>query len=299
MPTNVRPSLLELTAFTAIARHGSFRAAADELGLSPSTLSHMIRGLEDRLGLRLFNRTTRSVSPTEAGARLLHSLAPILGGLDQALAELQTLTGRPTGTLRLNGSEQAARCFVRRILPAFHARYPGVRVDLVTDGRPIDIVAEGFDAGLRLVEAVPQGMIAVALGGDERFVAVASPAYLAKRGTPRTPDDLVRHDCIRFRLPSGKLYRWELSRRGQELAVDIDGAITLDHMGVMAEAAAHGLGIAFVAEDFARAALQRGDLVMVLEDWTPAFRGHALYFPSRRLVPSALRALVDLVKELS
>jgi DNA-binding transcriptional LysR family regulator len=295
---NSRPPLTELTAFTSIVRHASFRAAAGELALSASTLSHMMRALEERLGVRLLNRTTRSVAPTEAGERLFRNLTTILGDLDTALADIDSLRARPSGSLRINASEAAARVLLHRVVPTFVARYPEIRLDLVTEGRLIDIVAEGFDAGVRLAETVPQDMIAVPFGGDTRFLAVAAPVYLAENGSPQTPDDLKRHHCIRFRLPSGKIYRWEFKRNDRELRLDVAGAITLDHMGLMVEAASRGLGIAYVWAELAREAIARKRLVPVLERWTPLLPGHCLYYPSHRLVPPPLRAFIDVLKEL-
>jgi len=295
---NDRPSFTELAAFTAIARHRSFRAAADELEVSPSTLSHMMRGLEERLGLRLFNRTTRSVAATEAGTRLFASLAPLLAGLDEALADVRMLNERPNGTVRINSSARGNEVLLRRIIPEFHRRYPDVQLDLVTDQRWVNVIAEGFDIGVRLGEAVPQDMIAVPFGGDEHFITVASPDYLARRGTPAVPDDLARHDCIRFRLGSGKIYRWEFEYRGQELVMDVEGPITLGTMEQAIIAATNGLGIAFVIADLARPAIACGELVTLLDDWTPPFAGYHIYYPSRRLLPSSVRAFVDLVREI-
>lgn len=295
---NDHPSLVELTAFTAIARHRSFRAAADELGVSPSTLSHMMRGLEERLGLRLFNRTTRSVAATEAGTRLLASLGPLLTGLDEALADVRSLNARPNGTVRINASARGNEVLLRRIIPEFRRRYPDVQIDLVTDQRWVNVIAEGFDIGVRLGEAVPQDMIAVPFGGDERFIAIASPAYLAAHPAPRVPEDLMRHCCIRYRLGSGKIYRWEFEHRGQEVILDPPGAITLGTMEQAVLAAAQGLGIAFVISDLAQPAIARGELVTLLDDWTPPFSGYHIYYPSRRLLPSGVRAFVDLVREI-
>ncbi len=294
---NKTPSLTELTAFLAVARHQSFRAAADELGLSASTLSHMIRALEERLGVRLFHRTTRSVAPTEAGAQFFASLAPILSSLDQTLATVGMLKTQPSGTLRINASRSAARALLQGVVPLFRDRYPDVHLDLVTNGRFIDIVAEGFDAGVRLAEAVPQDMVAIRFGTEGRFIAVASPGYLAVHGAPQTPDDLQHHACIRFRLPGGKIYRWEFARYGQDYAVDVSGALTLDDMDLMVEAAMDGQGIAFVSQDTARTALEQGQLTAILDDWTPTFPGHALYYPGHRLVPPALRAFIDVLKD--
>jgi DNA-binding transcriptional LysR family regulator len=295
---NERPNLTELTAFMAVVRHASFRAASDELAMSPSTLSHMMRTLEERLGLRLFNRTTRSVAPTEAGARLFRSLTPVLSELDLALSDVNSFRDRPSGNLRINASEAAAGLLVNRVVPVFLDRYPDMHVDIVTEGRLIDIVSEGFDAGVRLAESVPQDMVAVPLSGEMKFLAVASPGYLRAHGAPQTPDDLPKHRCIRFRLPSGKMYRWEFERHGQPMRVDVVGQITLDHVRLMVDAAIKGLGIAYVTSDAAQPAIDQGLLVPILSDWVLTFGGHCLYYPSHRLVPAGLRVFVDLVKEL-
>ncbi len=295
---NQRPNLTELTAFMAVVRHASFRAAADELAISPSTLSHMMRALEERMGVRLFNRTTRSVAPTEAGARLFRSLTPVLADLDLALGDVNRFRDHPSGNLRINASEAAAELLVNRVVPVFLERCPEMHVDIVTEGRLVDIVAEGFDAGVRLAEAVPQDMVAVPLGDDVKFIAVAAPAYLRAHGEPKTPDDLAKHRCICFRMPSGKTYRWEFERHGQPLRIDVAGPITLDHIRLMVDAAIKGLGIAYVTSDAAQLALDRGLLVPVLVKWIPALAGHCLYYPGHRLMPAGLRVFVDLVKEL-
>ncbi|MET0879825.1 MAG: LysR family transcriptional regulator [Tardiphaga sp.] len=296
---NYKPTLGDLTALAAIVAHRSFRKAADELGLSPSTLSHTMRVLEQNIGVRLLNRTTRSVSPTEAGERLVSRLQPVLRDLDSALQEVDAFRSRPSGTLRINANESAARLLMASVVPTFLARHPEMALDLVTEGRLIDIVADGFDAGIRLGEALPQDMIAVRFGGEARFVAVASPAYLKGRTLPQTPDDLKQHACIRFRMPSGKLYRWEFEKHGQEMAIDVPGALTLDHVELMIEAAVGGLGIAYAAERSARPWLERGQLVSVLDDWCPAIPGLFLYYPGHRHVPPGLRAFIDVLKEVA
>lgn len=300
---NQRPDLDALVAFRAIASHRSFRKAADELAVSPSTLSHMMRTLEAGMGVRLLHRTTRSVSPTEAGAGLLARLQPVLRDLDQALAEAGAFRGRPAGTLRINSSEIAARLLLRSVVPVFLQRYPEMSLDLVTEGRLVDIVADGFDAGIRLGEAVPQDMVAVRFGGAVRFLAVASPSYLAEArlgGSPplRTPDDLKGHRCIRLRMPSGKLYRWEFEKHGQEMVVDVRGALTLDHPSLMTECAADGLGIAYVSDRLAQAYIKNGRLVGVLDDWCPPIPGLFLYYPGHRHLPPGLRAFIDVLKEV-
>ena len=295
---NERPSLAELGALAAGAAHRSFRKAADELGVSPSSLIPVIRGLEARIGVRLLHRTTRSVSATEAGQRLVERLQPVLRDLDLALAEVDRFRSRPSGTLRINSAEGPARLLLATVVPAFLQRHPEMSLDLVTEGRLVDVVAEGFDVGIRLGEAVPQDMVAVRFGGPVRFVAVASPGYLASHDAPRTPDDLARHACIRFRLRSGRLFRWEFARHGQELTVEVPGPLILDHVELMAEAAASGLGIAYVPERTADPFVADGRLLTVLDDWCPRIPGLFLYYPGRRQVPPGLRAFIDVLREV-
>ena len=295
---NSRPALSDLAAFAAIVSHRSFRKAADELGVAPSTLSHMMRTLEANMSVRLLHRTTRSVSPTEAGERLVARLQPLLRDLDLALAEVDDFRDSPGGTLRINTSEIAARLLLQQAVPTFLTRHPQMKLDLVTEGRLIDIVADGYDAGIRLGEAVPQDMIGVRFGGPVRFLAVASPGYLAKHKKPKTPDDLKQHECVRFRLASGKMFRWEFARRAQEITVDVPGALTLDHAELMAEAAANGLGIAYISAHSAAPWIARGDLVTVLDDWCPSIPGLFLYYPGHRHVPPGLKAFIAVLKEL-
>ncbi|WP_158907018.1 LysR family transcriptional regulator [Burkholderia sp. L27(2015)] len=294
-----KPTLTDLRAFMAVAEHRSFRRAADLLGITRSTLSHAVRGLEDSLGARLLHRTTRSVSLTEAGERLLGRLDPLISDLDAALQEVAGEQGHPTGTLRINGGENAIRLLLQTVVPGFLARYPGVELDLVADGRLVDIVEQGFDAGVRLGEAVPKDMVAVRLGLDMRFLAVAAPEYLAIHPAPKTPDALLHHQCIRQRLPSGKRYRWEFLKRRQEVAIDVPGALTLDNNQLIVEAAIDGLGIAYVPEPYARAALSDGRLAAVLEDWCPPIPGLFLYFPRTRHMPTSLRAFIDMVRTVA
>lgn len=291
-----KPSLADLEAFAVVAAERSFRRAADLLGVSRSALSHRMKKLEEQVGLRLLNRTTRSVSPTDAGARLLDQLGPVLRNLDSALDTLADDRGTPGGVLRINADKGAARLMLREIMPAYLDKYPNVELDLVSEGRLVDIVEQGFDAGVRLAEAVPQDMIAVRLGDDFRFLAVASPDYVKRFGKPGTPDDLREHRCIRQRLPSGKRYRWEFENHGQEIALDPPGALTLNDNDLIAEAAVRGFGIAYVPETAACDHLAAGRLVAVLEDWCPQNSGLMLYYPGHRHVPAALRALIDLVK---
>ncbi|WP_223569133.1 LysR family transcriptional regulator [Agrobacterium tumefaciens] len=293
-----RPSLNDLAAFAAVANHQSFRRAADIMGVSRSALSHAIIGLEGKVGIRLFNRTTRSVSLTQAGARLLARLDPVLQDLDQALDTISEERGTPSGSLRINANKSGARILLIHVVPRFLDLYPDVELDLVSEGRLIDIVEQGFDAGIRLLEAVPKDMVAVKFGGDVRFIAVAAPSYLEGRARPHTPDDLFAHRCIRQRLPSGKRYRWEFSKRGAEVAIDVPGNLTLDDNDLLVQAAVDGRGIAYVPDYFAQPFLASGQLVTVLDDWCPSTPGLALYYPRSRHVPSPLRAFIDLLREV-
>lgn len=295
-PSMTKPTLADLDAFAVVAAERSFRRAADLIGVSRSALSHRMRHLEEQLGVRLLHRTTRSVSLTDAGNRFLARITPTLRELDATLDTLSKDRGEPSGVLRINASKEAARLLLAHVVPAYLSQYPAVELDLVSEGCLVDIVEQGFDAGVRLGEAVPQDMIAVKLGNEMRFLAVASPDYLRRFGAPSVPDDLHKHRCIRQRLPSGKRYRWEFERRGHEIAIDVPGTLTLDDNGLMVEAAADGLGISFVPEVVARDRLASGQLVALLEDWSPPYPGLMLYYPGHRHVPTALRAFIDLLK---
>lgn len=293
-----KATLSDLRAFMAVAQHHSFSRAADNLGVARPSLSNAIRNLEETLGARLLHRTTRSVSPTDAGERLLARLNPLVVDLDAALREVSGDQSQVQGPLRINGNAAAIGWLLKAVVPVFMARHPRVELDLVSEGRLVDIVAQGFDAGIRLAEAVPKDMVGVAFGGSMRFLAVASPKYLAMHSAPETPDALNYHQCIRQRLPSGKRYRWEFARHGQEMAIDVPGALTLDNSPLMVEAAINGLGIAYVPETYALIGLDAGTLVTVLEDWCPPIAGHTLYFSSSRQVPPPLRALINTIREL-
>lgn len=291
------PTLKDLRAFMAVAEHLSFRQAAEFLGVTRSSLSHTVRSLEGRLGTRLLHRTTRSVSLTQAGEQFLARLDPLLGDLSQLLDEFSGAQGRTAGTLRINGSEIAIRMLLETLVPKFMMQYPDVELDLVAQGQLIDIVEKGFDAGVRLGDAIPKDMVSVRLGPDVRFVSVASPDYLAARPALKTPDELAEHQCIRQRFPSGKRYRWEFSKQGEEFVLDVPGALTLNNHQLMVEAAASGVGITYVLEAYARPFIDQGDLVIVLEDWCPYIPGLCLYFPNNRHVPGSLRAFIDMTKE--
>ena len=294
-----RPSLAELISFATVAAHKSFRQAADELRLSPSTLSHTIRALETRLGVRLFHRTTRSVAMTEIGHALLLRVQPLVKDLDTALGDIDSYRSKPSGTLKINSNFNGARVLLQLAVSKFLTRYPEVHLDLVTEGRLVDIVAEGFDAGIRLAENVPKDMIAVPFGGASRFVAVAAPAYLKKRGAPKAPLDLLQHSCIRHRMRNGRIYQWEFERRGQSVDVDVPGRLTLDEDRLILDAAIESIGIAFVPEHVARDAIASRKLSVVLDEWCPRFPGLCLYYPGHRQVPAGLRGFVDVLKEVA
>lgn len=291
------PAFSDLRAFMMVADKRSFRVAADQLGVTPSALSHTIRSLEERLAARLLHRTTRSVSLTEAGDQLIQRLAPLLAQLDQTLEDFSGSKGHLAGTLRINGSVAAIGFLLKTVAPAFLRDHPCVQLDFVAEGRFLDIVEHGFDAGVRLAEAVPKDMVAVPLGSSVRFLAVVSPSYLDGAAIPQIPDDLAKHTCIRQRLPSGKRYRWEFRKRNQEVTIDVPGALTLDNSMLMVEAAIAGLGIAYVPESFAQNALSEGSLVTVLEDWCPHIPGLCLYFPRNRHMPPNLRAFIDMIRQ--
>ena len=293
-----RPSLNDLTAFVAVATHRSFRRAADEIGSAPSTLSHAMRALEERMGVRLLNRTTRSVSPTEAGFQLLGRLQPALALLDEALEAVAPFRGNIAGTVRVNAPRLAAGFLVRDLLPPMAERFPHVSVDIVVEGRLVDIVSSGFDAGVRLMGSIPKDMIALPLARPLAFVCVASPAYLDRFGEPRSPEELRRHRCIGHRVPSGKLYRWEFERAGQELVIDTNGSVILDDEELMVDAAMKGLGIAYVADWAAETGLSDGRLRRVLAAWTPAPEAIGIYYPGHRAVPPALRAFLDVARDV-
>jgi DNA-binding transcriptional LysR family regulator len=293
-----RPSLNDLSAFLAVATHRSFRRAADELGMAPSTLSHAMRGLEERLGVRLLNRTTRSVSPTEAGFHLLNKLQPALASLDEALDGVAAFRGNVSGTVRVNAPRLAATILIGQVLPLMSQRFPDVTVDIVVEGQLVDIVAKGFDAGVRLADSIPRDMIAVPLMKAVQFICVASPQYLERHGVPETPDELMNHRCIGHRLPSGKLYKWEFERSGRQLVIDPPRSLTLDDEELMVDAAANGLGIAYVGEPAAKEAFAAGRLARILSDWTAGSDDIAIYYSGHRAVPPALRSLLDVVKDI-
>ncbi|SFL91441.1 LysR family transcriptional regulator [Rugamonas rubra] len=288
--------LHELDAFAAVARLRSFRQAAVERGVSASALSHTVRALEERLGVRLLNRTTRSVTPTEAGARLLARLLPAIGEIADALAELDGLQDVPAGALRLNLPRPAARLLLAPMLGRFAAAYPRVQLEIVTDDGLLDIVGAGFDAGVRFGERLAADMIAVPFGPPQRFVVVAAPAYVAAHGAPATPRQLERHNCIGRRFPSGSRYAWEFAQDGRSFSVAVNGPLLFDDDQLMLSAALDGAGLAYLYQADAAAHIAAGRLLPLLEDCAAAPSQYFLYYPSRRQMPPALRAFVDAVR---
>jgi DNA-binding transcriptional LysR family regulator len=293
----LKTGLTEFDAVVAVARLGSFRAAATELGMSSSALSHAVAALEARLGIRLFNRTTRSVSATDAGEQFIARVAPALAEIGGAIEGINSHRDTPAGTLRINTSAGAARMILTPIILDYMRRYPDMNVVLVTEGRLVDIVGHGFDAGIRIAEAVPQDMIAVPIGGDIRMVVVGSPDYFDTRDMPAVPADLLRHHCIRARMATGAIWHWEFERRGETVEVDVPGSLTLDEMTLMLEATLAGAGLAYLNEWAVRDHVTEGRLVPVLEEWSPPYPGLCLYYPGRRHVPAGLRALIELIRE--
>jgi len=292
-----RAAVSDLSAFVAVATHRSFSRAAAELGLSPSALSHTVRSLEERLDLRLLNRTTRSVAPTEAGERLLERLRPALRDIDDALEDANAFRAKPAGRLRLNVPRSAALLLLAPVMTRFIKAYPQMRIEITTEDRLVDIVAGGYDAGVRFGESVERDMVAVRIGPDLRMAVVGSPAYFRRHPRPLKPRDLHDHACIRFRLPSGSIYRWEFEKKGEVLEVEVDGPLTLSDQQVMLQAALDGAGLAIVLESHARAHLKARQLVRVLADWCAPFPGYFLYYPSRRQVPAGLRAFIDMMRQ--
>ena len=292
-----RDSVHDLHAFLAVARERSFTRAAARLGLSPSALSHAIRGLEERLGLRLLTRTTRSVAPTEAGERLLGTLGPAFDAIDLTLAALTALRETPAGTIRITAGEHAAETLLWPVLERLLPGYPDIKVEIDVDNSLTDIVAGRYDAGIRLGEQVAQDMVAVRIGPDLRMAVVGTPAYLAQRGRPTTPQDLTGHACINLRLPTlGGLYAWELEQDRREVRVRVDGPLVVNTAPLLVKAALAGLGLACIFEDQVQAPIAEGKLVRVLEDWCPPFPGYHLYYPSRRQPTPAFALLVEALR---
>jgi DNA-binding transcriptional LysR family regulator len=290
--------LAELEAIVTVARCRNFRAAATELGRSRSAVSHTVAALEQQLGVRLFNRTTRRVSLTEAGEMFVSSVASAVAEIRGAIEIASSRRTTLVGTLRVKTFGDVAREMMAPIVLQYLRRYPEMKVDVVTNGRSTDIVGDGFDAGVRRADEVSQDMIAIPLSYELRMAVVGSLAYLEHRRKPRTPHDLSVHRCIRLRLPNGTVSPWKFERHGEALAVDVEGPLTLDESAMVLEAARAGVGLACLRESLVASDLAHGRLVRVLEDWTQPFPGICLYYLGRRNVPAGLRALIDLIREI-
>ncbi|NYH14548.1 LysR family transcriptional regulator [Paraburkholderia bryophila] len=292
-----RDNLNDLLAFIAVARERSFTKAAAKLGVSQSALSHTIRGLETRLGLRLLTRTTRSVSPTPAGERLLSTVGPRFDEIDEELAALGELRDKPAGTIRITTDEHAANTILQPRLAQLLPDYPDIKIELVVDFGLTDIVAQRYDVGIRLGDQVAKDMIAVRIAPDMRMAVVGAPTYFAKRARPKTPQDLTEHNCINLRLPTyGGLYAWEFEKAGHELKVRVEGQLTCNGTQQMLNAALTGCGLAYVPEELVRPQVAEGRLKAVLKDWCPTFPGYHLYYPSRRQSSRALAVLIDALR---
>ena len=291
-----RGELSNLTAFIAVADLRSFRAAASRLGVTPSALSHSMRQLEERLGVRLLHRTTRSVSVTDAGLRLLERLRPAIDQVAGALEDLNKERQRPMGRLRIYSIHMAAAAVVTPIWRRFLSAYPDVQLELALGEAPIDIVAKGFDAGIGPRDRVPADMIAVRVMGPVKVAVVGAPIYFALKRPPRTPDDLARHSCIKNRRADGSVFAWSFEQNRKSRRISVEGRVTVDDPDLAVRAAVDGLGITYTLEAVAEPFLRSGQLVRVLEDWSPSFEGLYLYYPGHRQVPAALRALIDLIR---
>jgi DNA-binding transcriptional LysR family regulator len=292
-----RENITDLIAFIAVARERSFTKAAAKLGVSQSALSHTVRGLEARLGVRLLTRTTRSVSPTEAGERLVQTVGHRFEEIEAELDALSELRDKPAGTIRITAHDHSASTVLLPALMKFLPQYPDIKVEITIDYGLTDIVAQRFDAGVRSGERVAKDMIAVRIGPDLRMAVVGAPSYFAKRSPPQKPQNLTDHNCINLRLPTyGGVYAWELEKDGRELNVRVEGQFTVNTTSQMLDAALAGLGLAYVPEDIAQPHIATGHLQRVLEDWCPPFPGYHLYYPSRRQPSAAFALVVDALR---
>jgi DNA-binding transcriptional LysR family regulator len=292
-----RQTINDLLAFRAVARERSFTRAAAQIGVSPSALSHTIRAVEERLGVRLLTRTTRSVAPTEAGERLLSAIGPHFDGIEAELAALSELRDKPAGTVRITTGDHAVKTILLPAIAKLLPSYPDVNVEISVNAGLVDIVAERFDAGVRLGETIAQDMVAVRIGPDLRMAAVGSPSYFSVHKPPRTPHDLAQHNCINLRFPTlGGLYAWEFEKGGRALNVRVKGQLVVNDPGLALGAAADGLGIAYLPDDYVKREIDAGRLIRVLESWCPPFPGYHLYYPSRRQQSPAFAVLVEALR---
>ncbi|TPP05387.1 LysR family transcriptional regulator [Rhizobium glycinendophyticum] len=295
--TPIALSPAELAAFVAVAQSGGFRAAARRSDLSPSALSHSVANLEARLNVQLFQRSTRNVSLTEAGQRFLSRLAPALHEIEKAVEELGDYSVAPSGTIRINADATAAEQVLRPLLLKFMASFPKVQIEIVSEGRLVDIAEHGFDCGIRSSEIVSEDMIAIPLGPMQQHIVVAAPTYLQTAPPLRSPADVAEHRCIQLRMPSGRLYRWEFEHRGKALVVETKGNLILDNSRLILAAALDGYGLGYLTRWMARSAIDQGLLVQVLSEWTPPYPGLCLYYPRHRHLSATMRAFVTYLRE--
>jgi DNA-binding transcriptional LysR family regulator len=293
----MRNDFHELSAFLAVARECSFTRAAKKLGTTQSALSHTVRKLESRVGVRLLTRTTRSVSPTEAGERLLGSIGPMFDDIEAEVAGLSSFREKPAGMIRITVSQHAAATVIQPMLARFLPAYPDIKIDVSVENQLVDIVAERYDFGVRIGEQVASGMIATRIGPDFRMVVVGSPSYFTNRTPPATPQDLTSHNCINARLPTfGALYPWEFEKDGREIKVRVDGQLILNSSNRIVDSAVAGLGLAWVPEDLAKPYLEDGRLIAVLDEWCVPFPGYHLYYPNRRHTSSASTLFIEALR---
>lgn len=292
-------SLKEMEAAMAIARRGTFRAAAIDLGVSTTALSHTIGRLEATLGVRLFNRTTRSVSLTDAGRLFVQKVGPALHDLHSSLDSVRAQRDTPSGTIRINAAPFAARAILSPLVLEFLRCYPDMNVDVVTEGKLVDIVKDGFDLGVRVESLVPSDMIAVPLGRPQRHAVVGSAAYFEQYGIPIVPPDLLNHRCIRVRLPDGSLFRWRFEKDGEVVQIDVRGPISLDEASLTRTAVLEGAGVGYLFEQDVLPDIEAGRVIRILEDWTPPYPGLCLYYPGRRNLSAGVRAFLELAREIA
>lgn len=293
-----RSDLPDFVNFLAIAKHRSFRRAGLELGVSASALSHALKGLETRLGVRLLNRTNRSVTLTAAGEELQSAINGPIDAIGQAVEVLNRYRDAPTGLIRLNVSEDAASLLLGPVLPAFVQRYPDIELDISVSNRLVDMVEQGFDAGIRFGGTVPEDMVAQRLSSDVRWVVVGSPDYLERYGVPEHPNDLVNHHCLKIRLGDERIYRWEFEKGEETFALSVPGSITIDETQVARTLAVHGAALMYAPEPRVAEQIASGELQVVLADWLSPGPGYHMYYSSRRQVPTALRLLIELIREM-
>ena len=293
-----RVVLNDLDAVMAISRRGTFRAAAVDMGVSTTALSHAIGKLEAGLGVRLFNRTTRSVSLSDAGKLFVEQVGPVLQNMHDALEVVRSQRETPSGTIRINAAPFAAREVISPLVFEYLRRFPDMHVDVVTEGRLVDIVAEGFDLGVRIRDLIPSDMIAVPLGNAQKYAIVASPEYFAHHGKPMVPPDLLKHKCVRVRLPDGSVFRWRFEKNGEAVQIDVNGPVTLDEASLARAAVLEGVGVGCFIERDVLADIESGRLVRVLEDWTFPLSELCLYYPGRRNLSAGHKAFIALAREL-